>query len=257
MVNNGFSILIGRRGGYIQKFVGYCLLALSLCGIFFSLYHLGTNAYEYKDSAEKYESLKRQFKLPSKQVVSNEETINYHSELKKINEDYVGWLTVDGTSIDYPVVLGKDNDFYLTRNFYKEEDRAGAIFMDYRNKGNGKDSHTIIYGHNMKDKSMFATLAQVLQDNESTNRILYEDPQGTSEWKIFSAYTTKDTDWMQVEFESEREFHSFIESLMKKSKYSYSLEVLPSDKILTLATCTNRHTDERIVVHAKRIEEDN
>lgn len=175
-------------------------------------------------------------------------------QLKEINNDYIGWLSVDGTNINYPVVLGQDNDFYLTHNFYKEEDRAGAIFMDYRNSGDLLDFHTIIYGHNMKDKSMFANLGEVLDETFSeARRIRFEFENQTYEWEIFSAYVTRDTDWMDVDFQSDRDSEKFIQSITSKSSRAFSSEFTENNQIITLATCTNHTTDERVVVHAKLV----
>lgn len=201
---------------------------------------------ESKVSGKKYEQLRT--------IYEKSESEDKSQQLAEINEDYVGWLSVDGTDIQYPVVLGQDNDFYLTHNFYKEEDRAGAIFMDYRNSGDHLDFHTIIYGHNMKDKSMFANLGEVLDGKFSkANHIRFEFKNQTYEWEIFSAYITRETDWMDVDFKSDHDSENFIQSITNKSSRAFSNEFAENNQIITLATCTNFATDERVVVHAKLI----
>src|SRR5690625_464638 len=82
------------------------------------------------------------------------------------NEDTVGWITVDGTQIDYPIVQGTDNEHYLTRNFFHEESRAGSIYLDYRNDITlENEKNIVVYGHRMKDGSMFENLTKFLDED--------------------------------------------------------------------------------------------
>jgi sortase B len=219
------------------------ILILSIIGIIYSIYSIITYINEYRISEKKYEELK---------VIYDENEANQDQELKRLNEDYAGWLTVDGSEINYPVVHGEDNDFYLNHNFYKEEDKVGAIFMDYRNLDDDLEPHTIIYGHNMKDNSMFGSLSNVLEsDFSKDNHIKLDFQNQTYEWEIFSAYVTRETDWMQIDFESTNHYSSFIRDLKNKSNVNFSNELKKDDKILTLATCTSHVSDERVVVHAR------
>ncbi|WP_068675021.1 class B sortase [Oceanobacillus sp. Castelsardo] len=221
------------------------ILIFSIIGIIYSIYSIITYINEYRISEKKYDELK---------VLYDQNEANQVQELKRLNEDYVGWVTVDGSEINYPVVHGEDNDFYLTHNFYKEEDKVGAIFMDYRNPDDSLEPHTIIYGHNMKDNSMFGSLSNVLESEFSKDNPIKLDFQNqTYEWEIFSAYVTRETDWMQIDFESTDRYFSFIRDLKNKSNVDFSKELKKDDKILTLATCTSRVSDERVVVHARLI----
>ena len=80
---------------------------------------------------------------------------NINKKWLSINSDFMGWLQIPGSNIDYPFVRSKDNADYLKRDFYGNYSESGTLFMDYRNLGNFNDQHTLIYGHNMKNKSMF------------------------------------------------------------------------------------------------------
>jgi len=80
--------------------------------------------------------------------------------LRKINEDLVAWIQIPGIGLDYPVVQGEDNEYYLYHTFQKENNKAGSIFLDYRNHDDFTDRRVILYGHNMKDGSMFSNLKQ-------------------------------------------------------------------------------------------------
>lgn len=174
----------------------------------------------------------------------------------QINQDYLGWLSIDSTPIDYPIVKGVDNEFYLNHNFYKEADFAGAIFMDYRNSVDQLDKHTIIYGHDMKDGSMFGSLEKYA-DSDYWNKHKWIEWEFRGEiylWEIFSAYVTNDTSWMEMEFK-DNEFTDFLRDIQDQSNFSHHVELTEEDRILTLSTCTvNSTATERFIVHARLIE---
>jgi len=208
---------------------------------------------EYHVSAEKYEELVRIYN----QKDLKEKQKNSFQLLKQLNEDYAAWLTVEGTEIAYPVVSGEDNDFYLNHNFHQEYDKVGAIFMDFRNSTDHLDFHTIIYGHNMKDGSMFGTLSHVLDSGFSKgNMITLDFGHENYKWEIFSAYVTRETGWMEIDFESTENQLLFMQDLKRKSNVNFEKEVNENNQTLTLATCTSRVSDERVVIHARLIEED-
>ena len=151
-------------------------------GVFvYSGYRLLTIYLEYKAGTDEYSSLEGFANISGNtsdsgaesegagvRVETNEqgETERYMESpvdfagLKAINKDVIGWLNVEALDISYPMVRGTDNDYYLHRTFKKEDNFAGSIFMDYLNNPNLKDQNTIIYGHNMKNGSMFGTLEQ-------------------------------------------------------------------------------------------------
>src|SRR5699024_7294613 len=83
-------------------------------------------------------------------------------ELLKQNQDVVGWITIDGTQIDYPILQSSNNEYYLTNNYNQGDSRAGSIFLDYRNDVSSSDLNTVVYGHRMKDGSMFQHLTKFL-----------------------------------------------------------------------------------------------
>ena len=102
--------------------------------------------------------------------VENEEKYNVDFvRLKEKNSDTVGWLKVNGTNIEYAVVQGSDNSFYLTHNFNKSRNSAGWIFADYNNKLDGTDKNIVIYGHNMRDNNMFGELKNILTEDWKNN----------------------------------------------------------------------------------------
>lgn len=196
-------------------------------------------------------------------IGSNEEFIiknNYIASLLSINEDVVGWLKVNNTNIDYPVVKSTDNDFYLKNNLYKEKDENGWIYMDYRNSDTKLKQNTIIYGHNMYYSGvMFGTLHKATYKNWYTNEenltISFNTMYETMNWRIFSIYETKKTsDYLVTDFANIEDFNSYIEQEKGRSIFDFGINVSFDDKILTLSTCTG--DNERLVIHAKLLKED-
>lgn len=181
------------------------------------------------------------------------------STLQEINKDTVGWLTVNNTRIDYPVVQAKDNDYYLRRDYYQNKNRHGWIFMDYRNNPDELNENTIIYGHNLANQTMFGTLRYALNSywyKKSANQIItFNTPNENMKFQIFSIYTIPTTnDYLDITFPTTDAYQSYIDLVKGRSIYDFNIEVTTGDKILTLSTCANGN-DKRLVIHAKLIKE--
>ena len=181
------------------------------------------------------------------------------SKLKKINNETVGFLTVKGTNINYPVVQHNDNSYYLTKDFYKKKSSMGWIYMDYRNDSVNLSSNNIIYGHSMLNGTMFGTLRNVLTSNfrkNSENMIIsYDTPNHEYKFKIFAGYRVNyTTDYLKTDFENKKEFDSFIKLIRGRSTFKTNDKVLYGDKIITLSTCAG-NGEKRLVVHAVLIKE--
>ena len=176
-------------------------------------------------------------------------------ELKKQNPDTVAYLKVNNTNIEYVVVKGNNNDFYLNHNFTKKFNVSGWIFADYHNKFDGSDRNIIIYGHNTQDGSMFGTLKNTLNEewysNKKNHKIMLVTTEGLSYYEVFSVYTIETEEYyINTEFNSDEEFETFIKRLKFRSVYPFEVNVSKLDKILTLSSCTVDGT-KRVVLHAK------
>jgi sortase B len=181
--------------------------------------------------------------------------------LLAINQDIVGWLSIDGTEVDYPVLQAEDNEFYLTRNYKKEQTRAGSIFLDFRNRIDGTDRNTVIYGHRMKDDSMFGGLKKYLDKKylDAHPVIYYDTLYGSYDLEIFSVYrTTADVNYIRTSFNSERDYAEFIEQSKGRSEYETGVHVSTDDRMVTLSTCDYALDPEegRLVVQARLVERD-
>lgn len=177
--------------------------------------------------------------------------------LKQKNSDTVAWLKVNGTDIEYPVVKSSDNDYYLTRSFDKTYNGAGWIFMDCRNKADGTDKNTVVYGHNRRDGSMFGTLQRILTEDWQNNKENYTIPFITEskkeEYQVFSIYKIEKEDYyITTDFSNDSDFTDFVENIKSRSEKDFETQVNSDDKILTLSTCANNN-NYRVVLHAKKI----
>ena len=179
-------------------------------------------------------------------------------KLKEINNQIVAYLKVNGTKIEYAVVQAKDNDYYLRRGLDKKYNVGGSIFIDCKNKLDGTDKNIVIYGHNMKDDSMFRTLKNILKEewyNKKENSIInLTTEKEEQKYQVFSIYQIKTENYyVKTEFKN-NEFKEFIKTLKDRSIKDFGIDITAEDGILTLSTCAD-NSKYRIVVHAKRIRE--
>ncbi|HEY0828701.1 MAG TPA: class B sortase [Bacilli bacterium] len=175
------------------------------------------------------------------------------------SQDVVGWLHIEGTAIDYPVVQAEDNKFYLEKDITQQKNAGGSIFMDFRNHIKKEDRHTILYGHNMKNKTMFADLlnyeSEWYFDNHSL--IQFDNLYENQKWQVFSAYVTNIyDDYIRTQFESKEDYRTFLDDIQNKSLHPLNTTVNEDDIILTLSTCSAASSEYRFAVHAKLIRED-
>lgn len=191
-------------------------------------------------------------------IETEESTVKYKVDftaLKEMNTDVVAYLKVNNTKIDYVVVRGKDNSYYLKHNLNKEYNFAGWIFSDYRNKFDETDKNIVIFGHDTKDGSMFGSLKNILNsewyDNEENMDVILVTENGTYIYKVFSVYKIKNEEYyINTVFNSEREYSNFLNTIKNRSIKNFNIELNSDDKILTLSTCANGGIN-RIVLHAK------
>ncbi len=187
----------------------------------------------------------------------DDKKINFEG-LKNINKDVVGWIKVNNTNIDYPVVKGNDNNFYLNHSFDKEYSAHGWPFIDYEAKLDGTDKNITIYGHNIKDGSMFGSLKNILNsdwyENEENLIVNYTTEKENQKYKVFSIYRIeKETYYTNNYFKNEKEYKDFLNQLKTRSIVDFKEEVNEKDTILTLSTCADNNK-YRVVLHAKKIE---
>lgn len=174
-------------------------------------------------------------------------------ELQKISPDIVGWIYCEDTVINYPVVKGSDNDYYLHHAYDGTYSASGAIFIDADNADDFQDSNTIIYGHHMKNGSMFATLSNWQKQEYYDEHPVMWLLTPTQNYKIilFSGYTTSAySDTYKIFREPGEEFTQYIINSAKYSSFSMPETELYADaKYVLLSTCAYVFDNARSVIH--------
>ncbi len=175
-------------------------------------------------------------------------------DLQNINPEVVGWIQIPALDISYPVAKGTDNDYYLHHLINREAHKSGSIFMDYHNQKDFTDRNTIIYGHNMRDGSMFGTLEKY-QDSELCaaypNFYVYV-PGYVYEYRIFSCYAAPVNNAAYTySFSDVKDYQDFLEVIQASSEYDTGISVSEKDRVITLSTCVNTRKDYRYLVHGR------
>ena len=176
------------------------------------------------------------------------------------NKETVAWVQLNNTNVNYPVVEHNDNDYYLYHDFYNRKTDIGWIFADYRDNFETFNNNTIIYGHNLINRTMFGQVPFLLRkswfNNPNSHYIKLSTKNTNSIWQIFSVYKIKPTtDYLQVRFNSTDTYQDFLNMLKKRSEHQFDIPVSYTDKIITLSTCDDTGT-KRVAVHAKLIKID-
>ena len=176
--------------------------------------------------------------------------------LQEENKDVIGWIRFDAMDISYPIMQGADNDYYLDHTFSGEENAAGSIFMEAANTSDFEDCHTIVYGHNMKDGSMFGSLKNYKKKDyyKGNGYFTIYTLKSVYRYRIFAYYDiSMYGDVYNIEFEPDDYFKQFIDNMVKRSYYDTGVRPEKTDKILTLSTCSTE--GNRFVVNAVRLDE--
>ncbi|MDQ0557984.1 class B sortase [Paraclostridium ghonii] len=234
-----------------MKKIKWILNLILLVILLFSSYKIINKFIQYSKADKVYEKI-------NEIKESQQENPNKAIDLSYINKDYRGWLDVDGTNIHYPIVQTTNNDFYLDKDINKNYLESGSIFLDFQND-NFNDSNTILYGHSMRNGTMFGQLKKFKDEQffNKYNTIYLSKPDGNIlKYKIFSAYITDSRNiYNKTSFDSNEDFNSFLDKTKKDSLFKSPVNVDSNDKILTLSTCSYEFDNARMVVHAKLIQE--
>ena len=209
----------------------------------------------YMGYSEKYENAE---KYKEHIEIIDEENQNYDIDFKTLqagNADIYAWLDIPDTTISYPILRSEEEDFYLTHNADKEESNYGAIYTQNYNAADFSDFNTIIYGHNIRDGSMFGTLRN-FKDKEffENHRIInIYTPDKKLTYTVFAAYINDDShillenDFSDIEVR--RKYIFDIQSGKKNSNVDRDINISEYNKIITLSTCTTPRT-KRLLVQA-------
>lgn len=225
------------------------------CVSAFKLLQIGKG---YKDGQSEYEKVRD---VAIKNADDKEKFRVDFDELMKINKDTVGWIRFykEPSQINYPVVQGADNDLYLHKTFSANENTLGAIFVDAAASSDFTDKNTIIYGHRMKDGSMFRKLEEYKDKDfwkENPYFYIYTPDGREITYKIYSVGQVLDTsDTYLTSFASDEEYQTFLDMTMKEADYDTGVKVTTDDTVVTLSTCTAASDEHRFVVRGVKEKE--
>ena len=235
------------------------------CYAAFNLYHIYT---EYKKGTDEYNQIEEmavtERDADSAEVAGPNAQLKPPIEvdfdkLKSVNEDVVGWIYVDALpDISYPIVKGKDNQTDLHQTYEKNYNFAGTIFVDYENSGDFSDCNTLVYGHNMKNGSMFGHLKKFREDDKLYKQDKYFwilTPERNYRYEIITAYTTGVNSDTYTLFKGPgEEFEKYLETIKGYSEIQTDdTDLTIKDRIVTLSTCTGNEST-RFVVQGKRVD---
>lgn len=232
------------------------LLLMTTVALIVSLALLGYFFKQYSDAGRLYDNI-AQIAFDADTNENEISRIN-HAALAALNEDYVAWIQVDGTEISYPIVQSRQELYYLRRDFYRENSFAGTIFMDFRNNKDFSDTNTMIFGHNLRDGSMFAPLQEFIKSEFfNSNRFIHIDtPDRTFVYEIFAAYETVASKVPNYAgMLAQEQLDELMGQVNSLATQSSKIEVTPQDRILTLSTCGYSIKTARIIVHAKLVQD--
>ena len=242
--------LIIRKIVFIVAFIVFLATAIPLLADILSM---------YKDE-QVSKDISKMYQLDDTDVPeNNKDILPSFKKLLEINPDTVGYIKIDGTLVDYPVVKGTDNDYYLTHDFYKNESRSGTVMMDYRNKvtADGHSGNLVLYGHKMAVGTFFAPLNEYWRTmydsyDEPSKSFYKEHPvirfdtlYEQAEWKVFGfgLFNVAESRGevyeynQKLDFTSEDDFNDYIINIMDRSDIFTDVDLKYGDDILTLSTC--------------------
>ena len=239
---------------------------VSLGGTLFAVSHLRKTNIRYQKGEDTYQNIQDEYVDKAKDMPKESDGEKTEEEsyllidfegLQAMNSDIIGWIDIPGVGISYPLLQGSNNSYYLTHMSSGEYGIHGSIFMDIHNKPDFYDSNTIIYGHNMKDGTMFAGL------NAYQDFYFYQQhpyfyiylPGYLLKYQIFSCYSGQvGSSAYTYAFGQEGAFQDFLGDILSCAAYQTSVEVKATDRVVTLSTCVNADRNYRYLIHGKEVQ---
>jgi len=253
-----------------QKDILYHILLVAFAGVFlFAGFRLFMIYYNYGKAGNEYNSLKNVYITKEKPdqtqnksaAGANSTSVNSYPDwkvdftsLEKINGEIVGWVYMQACDISYPIVRATDNTYYLTHTFEKKVNSSGAIFMDSENKPDFTDLNTFVYGHNMKNGSMFGKMKKLYKEKDLRKEnpffYIFLPNHKVIQYEIFSYYITTDDSDSYVKSKTEKEYDEYVKRVEKKSLERIQTDMSGHSPIVTLSTCSGASGgDQRFLVH--------
>ncbi len=190
--------------------------------------------------------------------------LKQYEELYKQNKDMIGWLKIDGTNVNYPVLQTDTDDpaYYLHHDFNKKENDSGSLFLDARNDFVNRDTNLIIYGHNMKDNSMFGSLKDYMQEDywKQHQELEFDTIYKKVHYKIVGVCLSKVSYQDDYAFRyynflnagNKEDFKAYLANIQQLMVFDQKIDISYGDELLTLSTCNNYTEGGRLFLIAKK-----
>ena len=231
----------------MKRMINNILLIICIFIFCISTWKLYGYYRSYKKAKDTYSKIAKE----NVKISKNERKIDF-KKLKSQNQDIAGWIYIRGTTIDYPIVQGKDNEEYLHQDFYKKKSSSGTIFLDNNCKKDFTSDNNIIYGHHMKNGTMFAQLLKFREKSflKKHNEIMIFTPDRTIHLKVISAYAQKAQNKIPVTFANDEQKKAYIKKIESMSEQTIKTSRINDSHIYTFVTCSYEGEDNRTYVHA-------
>lgn len=239
-------------------------LAVVFAAVFvFSAVNLCLTIADYQQAEELYNDVQVQYVSPVTKSSTPEQDESTEEELISVdfdgllssNADVVGWLYAPDTNINYPVVQAKDNETYLHKGLNGKYLRSGTLFADYRNNSPMEDCNYIVYGHSMKNGSMFGMLLHYKKQSYYDKHPVwyYLTPEQNYRVELFAGRVVKTNHLIYQMDIDEAEFADYLQECISNSTFESDVEIDDSDAIITLSTCSYEFDQARYVVLGKLV----
>ena len=231
----------------MKKIIYYTFLLICIIVFCVSAWKLYGYYTSYKQARDTYDEIQKE----SIKKTKNERKIDF-DKLRAKNSDVVGWVYAKGTGIDYPIVQGKDNEEYLHMDYNKKKSSSGTIFLDHGCDKQFTSDNNIVYGHHMRNGTMFAKLLKFREQSflKKHSTIILYTPEKTIHLKVISAYAWKAQDQMPITFAKEKQKQQYIKKIRSMSEPSIKISKKKIKRIYTFVTCSYEREDNRTYVHA-------
>lgn len=270
---------VGKSKSKLMKILDVLVPVVCLVVVLSAGYYLYSVNHEYDVAVDEYKSLEQVAGIEEYPVDMDVETTvsddtpeydPYHvtfrnlnidfETLAQINKDICGWLYVPSLQLSYPIVQGQDNDYYLKHTYEGVKNSSGSIFIDSENKNDFSEPNTFIYGHNMKNDSMFGLLKELITHQQwidSNPEVYIYTKNHAFKYKIFACYQTNNGSFTYYLSENDEQLQNYLEKVQQANLYVNGKSINLKDKkqIITMSTCAGVNTSQRTIVHAYLFDE--